>query len=110
MAKLSKHRSGIFLSGLAVILGTQMLAEPADAAIRPPQLLPEYRLHISFDVPNRKILGRATILAPRGMKLTIDRGEFKIRNLTHNGKKVGSRRQPGEEIVLAYRRPRSPGL
>lgn len=100
MAKLSKPGSGVFLSGLAVILGAQLLAEPAESAIRPPQLLPEYQLRISFDIPNRKILGRATILAPRGMKLTIDRGEFKIRSLTHNGKRVSTSHQPGEEIVL----------
>jgi len=77
-----------------------MLAGPVGAAIRPPQRLPEYRLHISFDIPHRKILGRATILAPRGMKLTIDPGELKIRSLTHNGKKVANRRYAGDEIVL----------
>ncbi|MCK9378116.1 MAG: hypothetical protein M0P73_18510, partial [Syntrophobacterales bacterium] len=103
MAKLRKFRS-VFLSGFALILGAQLLAETADAAIRPPQRLPEYRLHVSFDIPHGKILGRATILAPRGTKLTLDRSEFKIRSLTHNGKEVASR-QSGEEIVLQAEGP-----
>lgn len=104
MDRSAKFRS-VFLSSFALILGAQLLAEPVDAAIRPPQRLPEYRLHISFDVPHRKILGRATIQAPRGMKLAIDRGEFKIRSLTHNGKKVASCGQPEEKVVLQVAGP-----
>ena len=89
MDTLAKLRS-VFLSGFVLLLGPQLLGEPAEAAIRPPQRLPEYRLHISFDVPHGKLLGQATILAPRGMKLAIDPGELKIRSLTHNGKKVAA--------------------
>jgi hypothetical protein len=98
MDTLAKLRS-VFLSSFALIIGAQLLAEPANAAIRPPQRLPVYRLHIAFDFPHGKILGRATILAPWGMKLAIDPGELKIRSLTHNGKKVAGL-QSGEEIVL----------
>jgi hypothetical protein len=81
-----------------------LVCAPGFAALKPPLNTPEYHLQVSFDIPQKKIRGRATILATSGRKLIIDPGELRILELKNNGKKVTlERRQAGEEIVLVPR-------
>lgn len=75
----------------------------SQAALRPPPLVPEYRLHIYVDIPGGKIKGRATIVAPPRRHLTIDPGELVIREVRHQGKRVPV--QSGGKIVLTPRGP-----
>jgi hypothetical protein len=75
------------------------------AALRPHEPLPEYRLQVSFDLQRGKVLGRATILAPQGHKLTIDPGKLDILEIRHNRKTVVFDRRPDREIVLYAQGP-----
>lgn len=76
-------------------------AASGQAAFRPPQNPPEYRLKVYFDIPRGKILGQTTILAPLGRKLTIDPGELSLKSLEHNGVKIlRGKHAPDQEIVL----------
>jgi aminopeptidase N len=70
------------------------------AALHPREPLPEYRLQVSFDLPRGKVLGRATILAPQGYKLTIDPGKLDILEIRQRGEKIASGHRPGKDIVL----------
>ena len=71
------------------------------AALHPREPLPEYRLQVSFDLPRGKVLGRATILAPQGHKLTIDPGQLDILEIRHHGEKITSGRRQ-ERILYLY--------
>jgi aminopeptidase N len=70
------------------------------AALHSREPLPEYRLQVSFDLLRGKVLGRATILAPQGYKLTIDPGALDILEIRHRGEKIASGHRLGKDIVL----------
>ena len=74
-------------------------AASVEAAHRPPPRVPEYRLEVSFDLKQGKILGKANIHAPPDRKLTISTGGLEILEIQHRGAKVPFGRQ-GEEIIL----------
>jgi aminopeptidase N len=75
------------------------------AALHPREPLLEYRLQVSFDLPQGKVLGRATILAPQGHKLTIDPGKLNILAIRHRGQTIASGRRPGKDIVIYVQGP-----
>lgn len=78
---------------------------PGKAALHPREPLPEYRLQISFDLPRGKVLGRATILAPRGYRLTIVPGKLDILEIRHCGEKIAQGRRPGKDMGLYAQGP-----
>jgi aminopeptidase N len=93
-------RRGFLISLL--LLGWSVSSQ---AALHPHEPLPEYRLQISFDLPKRTVLGRATILAPPGRKLVIDPGKLEILEIRQGGQKIASERRPGKDIVLYAQGP-----
>jgi len=96
----------LLLTGLLVLAAALGGTSPGQAALRPPQAPPEYRLQVSFDIPRKKILGQATILAPPGRKLSINPGELSIKSLEHNGKRVLRGGYPPDREIVLY--PRGP--
>ena len=96
---------GLLRRGFLISLFLLVWSDPGQAALHPREPLPEYRLQVSFDLSRGKVLGRATILAPQGRKLTIDPGKLDILEIRHRGKKIGSGRRPGEDIVLYAQGP-----
>jgi aminopeptidase N len=98
-------RPNLLLHGFLIFLFLLVWSAPGQAALHPREPLPEYRLQISFDLPRGKVLGRATILAPQGHKLTIVPGKLNILEIRHRGKKIASGRWPGKDIVLYAQGP-----
>jgi hypothetical protein len=96
---------GLLQYGFMIFIFLLAWSVPSLAARHPREPLPEYRLQISFDLPKRKALGRAIILAPPGHKLTIDAGKIDIREIRHRGEKIATGRQPGKDIVLYAQGP-----
>ncbi len=98
-------RPGLLLHGFLICLFLLVWSATGQAALHPREPLPEYRLQVSFDLPRGKVLGRATILAPQGRKLTIDPGKLDILEIRHRGEKITSGRRTGKDIVLYAQGP-----
>ena len=98
-------RPGLLLHGFLIFLFLLVWSATGQAALHPREPLPEYRLQVSFDLPRGKVLGRATILAPQGRKLTIDPGKLDILEIRHRGEKITSGRRTGKDIVLFAQGP-----
>ena len=63
--------------------------------------LPTYDLKVAFDIPRSRIIGTATVDAPKGAKLSVSRGDLRIVSLTTGGRRV--KLDPRQEDPLALR-------
>ncbi|MBI4194273.1 MAG: hypothetical protein HY526_04260 [Betaproteobacteria bacterium] len=73
-------------TGIAAALLAAALAigDAAVASAGPPT----YDLRVTVDVSRAMLTGRATIDAPRGAELSIDRGDLRILSLTNGGRRI----------------------
>ena len=62
---------------------------------------PTYDLKVAFDIPRSRIIGTATVDAPKGAKLSVSRGDLRIVSLTTGGWRV--KLDPKQEDPLALR-------
>jgi aminopeptidase N len=92
---------GVAALGFSLFLLLAWLPIPGQTALRPPAVMPEYHLEVSFDLTRRKIMGQAVIQAPPGHKLVINPGDLRLNKLEEGGRRVAiSRNQRGEPLVL----------
>ncbi|MFZ2088868.1 MAG: M1 family aminopeptidase [Desulfobaccales bacterium] len=101
----SDCKTDLLWRGLLISFFLLIYSAPCQAALHPRGALPEYRLQVSFDLPRGKVLGRATILAPQGQKLTIDPGNLAIKEIRSRGEKIAWGGRPGKNIVLVSQGP-----
>ena len=92
---------GLLLRVFLIFFLLLVWSPAGQAALHPREPLPEYSLQISFDLPRGKVLGRATILAPQGHKLTIYPEKLDILEIRNGGKKILFDRRPGNMVLYA---------
>ncbi len=102
--KVGRGQKALICCGILLLFLLEWMAL-SHAALRPPATVPEYRLHIAVDIPQGKIQGRATIVAPSRRQLIIQPGELVVREVRHQGRKLPVRPGKGGEIVLTPRGP-----
>lgn len=79
------------LGGVLLTFCLHVLVLPPEAKLAPEANLAEYQLQVSFDLPQSKVKGKATIIPPTGRRLKLYLDELEVLSFRVNGRSLDLR-------------------